>query len=574
MRRAAALLVLLSLAACAGTDGAPDGGSAGVPDVPPAPDGCVEDAPAGTVTTLPATGLRILLDPYGVAPLSALVAVPSVHRDCIREVVIHVAAEGAEPLDVALPFDDAYLRSYDDADLISENEFPVPILGLVAEAENQVRIDLVEDALVRRAELTIGTDALPPSLPDIEIPVREDALMEPGWNLVAFSAGENGFKPRPFVFDRDGRIRWLLRVDEAVSPGFVTPMEPLRNGNLLLAVGSTVYEYGFLGGELQRWLLPDGFEQHHDVFEMPSGNLLVCARRRDTPIVTGSGDEVDSSEDQVLEIDRGSGTLVNRWDLRRFLDVDRYDYLKTGDGNDWLHLNSVIYDSTDDSIIVSGKHQGMAKITRGGENPDAPEANKELRWILAPHKGWERAGADGTGMALTPYLLMAVDIDGAPYDDDVQAGLRSTEDFGWAYSQHAPALLADGSLFVFDNGGYRDLHRYDGEDFSRGVAFRIAENTDGVGGTVAQVWQYGRERGAELYDPVISDVDEGVVTGNRFVLPGSYTTRPDGTVGGAAKMVELRTADRRVVFEAHILLQGEEPWGDDICYRQERTSLY
>ena len=105
------------------------------------------------------------------------------------------------------------------------------------------------------------------------------------------------------------------------------------------------------------------------------------------------------------------------------------------------------------------------------------------------------------------------------------------------------------------------------------MVYRVAPAADGVGGTVSQGWQYGRERGAELFAPVLSDVVLGPVTGNRFVLPGSYTTRPDGTPG-AAKMVEVRPADGRVVFEAHILMRGERPWGDDLCYRQERLPLY
>jgi hypothetical protein len=73
---------------------------------------------------------------------------------------------------------------------------------------------------------------------------------------------------------------------------------------------------------------------------------------------------------------------------------------------------------------------------------------------------------------------------------------------------------------------------------------------------------------------VISDVDVGPVIGNRFIQPGSYTTRPDGTPGGVAKMVEVRPGDGLVVFEEHILMQGESAWGDDICYRQERMPIY
>lgn len=126
---------------------------------------------------------------------------------------------------------------------------------------------------------------------------------------------------------------------------------------------------------------------------------------------------------------------------------------------------------------------------------------------------------------------------------------------------------------VFDNGFQRDLGHSTDEPFSRGVVFRIEPSQDGTGGTVQQIWEYGRERGAELYAPVISDVDVGPVTGNRFVMPGSYTTSPDGTPGGAAKVVEVRPSDGQVVFEAHMSMRGKREWGDDMCYRQERFCI-
>jgi len=39
-------------------------------------------------------------------------------------------------------------------------------------------------------------------------------------------------------------------------------------------------------------------------------------------------------------------------------------------------------------------------------------------------------------------------------------------------------------------------------------------------------------------------------------------------------MVEVTYPEKTVVFEAQIHLHGKDAWGDDICYRQERMSLF
>ncbi len=533
------------------------------------------DATARSIVPLRDDQVQVNLDPYGVAPLSAIVTVRGVRPDCVRKVSVTVSGLDGEDLETSLAYDQTYAERYECPELRVNDQgaVQVPVLGLYPAHVNQVRISVIEDGAVHTSTISITTTPLPTWMPSVRIVVVDPSSMEPGWNLASYSAGENGFKARPFVYDHHGRIRWLFMAEKAISPGFITPMTPLRNGNFLLAFDNTVYEYSLVGREVQRWLLPDGFQQDHDVAEMPDGSLLVSAKNRAAIIHNSDGTALGHS-DQVIEIDRVSGQVRNIWDLRQFLDVDRYTFMKTGEGQDWFHLNSVFYDPSDDSIIVSGKHQGVAKIGRGGTNIDDPYAGKQLRWILAPHSGWGNAGFDGTGMELSPYLLKAVDDSNSPLPDAVQQGTLSSAAFGWPYGQHAAIRLTDGTIYLFDNGERRDLQNYKGQPFSRGVVYRISPHPDGVGGSVRQVWDYGRERGPELFAPVISNVDQGPITGNRFIMPGSYTTQPDGTPGGVAKMVEVRQVDRQVVFEAHITMRGLGAWGDDICYRQKRMELY
>ena len=44
------------------------------------------------------------------------------------------------------------------------------------------------------------------------------------------------------------------------------------------------------------------------------------------------------------------------------------DVTSTGTGRNWAHVNSISYDESDDSIILSLRHQGIVKIGRDKES--------------------------------------------------------------------------------------------------------------------------------------------------------------------------------------------------------------
>jgi arylsulfate sulfotransferase len=152
----------------------------------------------------------------------------------------------------------------------------------------------------------------------------------------------------------------------------------------------------------------------------------------------------------------------------------------------------------------------------------------------------------------------------------VQLGDAALPEFRWSWGQHAPMLLPNGNLFLFDNGIDR-MFATATTTFSRGVEYEIDETA----GTVRQVWQYGEERGADFYAPIISDVDLLPQTGNRLITPGvSFGAEP------RAYVTEVTYPAGEVVFEAKILFRnalgsGSLEWGQfDIVYRSERLPPY
>lgn len=166
------------------------------------------------------------------------------------------------------------------------------------------------------------------------------------------------------------------------------------------------------------------------------------------------------------------------------------DHLPFGDvpgvgrGRNWAHVNAIDYDPSDDSIIISARHQGVAKIGR----------DKQVKWILAAEQGWNTA--------LREKLLTPVDAQGAPLARDAQG--RYAGGFDWSWTQHTAWLTGKGTLTVFDNGWGRDFAptRLEG-NYSRAVEYRIDEDK----GTVEQVWTYGQERGDAWYSPITSVVE-------------------------------------------------------------------
>lgn len=491
------LAVVLILAAC---------------DSPIAPED--RRVPIETLLTEP---IAVALNPSGIAPLTAEIIVRTE-----AETTVQVRVLGPEPVDY---------------EALIADEHVVPVLGFYPGMENQVEVRVTDHAVGFGLDtITISTDPLPDFFPEIEVTTAEPSRMEPGWNLSSLSIGVGEeFLSYPVVFDRAGAVRWYL--DLSSFGAIVFMVERLRNGNLLFGQGTAIYEYDMLGREVARWEIP-GYWFHHDVVEKPDGNLLIAVDKQG----------LETVEDHVIELDRSSGEIVREWDLREVLDTARRDFL--GDDVDWFHMNSVWYDESDGGLIISGRHQGVAKVS----------AANELVWILAPHRGW----SDRT----SPFLLTAADGEGAPYPEAVQLGDERALDFDWPWAQHAAMILPNGNLFLFDNGDHRQFVGTD-PPYSRGVEYAINEEFM----TVRQVWAYGRDRGADFYSAIISDVDHLPSTGNRLIMPGIVFNPSRALVTEVAP-------DGSVVFEAELhfrnaLSDGAIRWGGfDLVYRSERLPLY
>ncbi len=356
----------------------------------------------------------LLLNPNGNTPLAA-----------------ELSLETRVPVKVSFTVkgEEDFTRSVDNY----QTSHKVPIVGLYPSRNNELVITLTDKKdNWATISLFVETDSLPSFFPEVDIEVAKYDQMQEGWTLCEFSLATNtAYLTYPFVVDKQGVVRWFMSV--ADFNDIVFPFQIKKNGNFLFGHASEIYETDWLGYDINSWAI-SGFRQDHDIYEKPNGNLLI----------TGNNTAVATVADHIFELNP-YGDIVNTWDMRQVLDISRTDLVN--DANDWLHLNAVWYSENDDCIVVSGRNQGLMKLTNGGE----------LKWILAPHKGWEMAGVNGSGLDTRDFLLTAVDANGVPYNDQIQQGLMATDDFDWTWGQHAVMVLPNDEVFVFDNGFKRNF---------------------------------------------------------------------------------------------------------------------
>ena len=326
------------------------------------------------------------------------------------------------------------------------------------------------------------------------------------------------------AFDYAGDARWHMNV------ACVFDIKRLRNGNLIMGTHrllkmpyymSGLYEISPCGKVYKEFRLPGGY--HHDEFEMEDGNLLVLTDDL----------ESDTVEDMCVLIDRNTGEILKTWDYKKFLNPETVSHSGSWSEEDWFHNNAVWYDKNTNSLTFSGRHiDSMVNIDFD---------SGELNWIIGDPAGWPQDMVD-------KYFFKPVG-----------------NNFGWQYEQHANVITPNGDVMCFDNHHYgckqvdRDTKNLAARDnYSRGVRYRI--NTEDM--TIEQVWEYGKDRGAEFFSPYICNV-EYYNEGHYMVHSGGIAYDKDGApsealgafvkdVGGTCRSITVEVCDGKVMLDLEV----------------------
>ena len=384
------------------------------------------------------------------------------------------------------------------------------------------------------------------------------------WNNPMGGALEWAFGPENAIVDTTGTVRWYLMPDvEMYDPeqpyksGIMMGCQQAADGNLVFGYGQRYAKYDMLGREIFNRRLPMGYADYsHALDAAQNGHTFLRVASSD--LRRADGKRVHTVRDVIIEVDE-SGSVVDEFRLFDILDPYRDNVVKaldqgavclnidaskagqtmsaedlakqdasnafgditgTGPGRNWAHVNSVDYDPSDDSIIISSRHQSaIVKIGR----------DKQVKWILGSPEGWKKGWAE--------KVLKPVDAKGNPIKCEDS---KCEGDFDWTWTQHTAWRIDSKSkgdiiyVSAFDNGDARGMEQpaLAEEKYTRGVVYKIDQKKM----TVEQVYEVGKKEGNPFYSPVtglaeyMPDKDSFVVYYSTSGLSG-----PSGGMKGPIK---------------------------------------
>ena len=446
---------------------------------------------------------------------------------------------------------------------VYETHHTITVLGLYPGKTNLVSVKLTtKDDDVYSGDIELKTNPLPYFFPTIEIIKLDRTQMEPGFHLIEMLIANNGkFLSYTIMFDDNGDIRWFMDMSSVGQIAY----SGLRNrkGNWLYLSWIDIWELSDLGEVIQNekmWL----YAGNHHIIELEGDRILMGGSKKDAKVIRRDGYKTITRYDYMIEWDRKANKGVKEWDLAEVLDINRSVYPEDYGLDtkiDWFHINSITQSLKDNSLLVSGRNQGVLKV----------DSDNNLQWILAPHRGWGKSGRTGEGFNTSDYLLTAIDSNKVAFAEPVQQGIQAMDGFEWSTGQHALNILDNGNLLLFDNGLSRNFKET--PSYSRAVEYRIDEKNM----TIQQVWEYGKSRGLDMYSPITSDVDVLPTTQNRLITVGNIR---ESSAPPHSKIIEITYPDNKEVFEAHVFFKdakgsGEKSWAQfDLVFRGERYPLY
>ncbi len=348
------------------------------------------------------------------------------------------------------------------------------------------------------------------------------------WNNPAGGALEWTINSQIGIIDTAGDVRWYLLNDlindqsDPWTSGLMMGFQQTKDGALTWGFGQRWVKYDLMGREIFNRKLPPTYADFSHAYDnAENGHSFLRVSMADYR--RGDDKRVHTVRDVIIEVDPDGG-VVDDFRLYDILDPYRDTLIKaldqgavclnidpakagqtlsaadlanmdksdkfgdipgTGPGRNWAHVNSIDYDPTDDSIILSARHQGIVKIGR----------DHQVKWILASPVGWKKG--------LAERVLTPVDKNSKPLKCE---GSQCEGGFDWSWTQHTAWRIDSKStkdviyLSVFDNGDARGMEQppLPTMKYSRAVVYKIDQKKM----TVEQIWEVGKDLGYDYFSPV------------------------------------------------------------------------
>ena len=472
---------------------------------------------------------NVMVNPYLNAPLTAIIDLGGKQ---ISKVSVRVLGKGNDGIDIKYSVNPSQIMTHNG----------IPVAGLYPNYANKVEVKYLLDGKDVQEIYTIVTSGINTTVADGQKsswPTIEPVKVSKGFeNRMYFISGDVktpfsdevswtkygaltwDFDPAfKYIADTKGETRWYL------SPSHFDGMRDIKyrgtlhmyqvqDGNWIWMKGQSYGMFDMMGRMLWERPLPRGFiDGSHEVLLAENGKIFLRVAKKN--YLRPDKQVVNTVRDHIIEVESLTGSVTKVWDFNKILDPTRSvaikaqnpaavcmeidmskegkkqevepnapfgDHAGVGTGRNWAHINSITYDQSDDSIIISSRQQSaVVKVGR----------DDKVKWILSSPDGWNGE--------LAKKVLKPIDAKG----HEIKCENSKCEgDFDWTWAQHAAFLTGKGTLTVFDNGDGRNMEQPTMRtmSYSRAVEYKIDEKK----GTVQQVWEFGKELGYDYFSTVVS----------------------------------------------------------------------
>jgi arylsulfate sulfotransferase len=324
----------------------------------------------------------------------------------------------------------------------------------------------------------------------------------------------------PIIMDLDGEVRWQSEIDgKSIRPVFFD-----SSGFLVGEVsGGSVHKFDFKGQEISSNDLDKRYANFHHNIENGKQGLLANISFRDGTVY--------KPESVLIEM-TPKGTIINSWD---FDDIVGGQIQAAGEdpsafvqnGQDWFHMNSAIYISQDDSIIVSSRTSFVVKVDY---------STKKIKWLLGnPAKNWYK------NYPLSLQLLAMSIYGNAPI------------------GQHALSVIGDPNHLLVFNNGLGDRSAGDCRTYSSTSLYEINESAM----TASEVWTFDNNQ--TLYSPICGSAYK--TSGGEYLM--NFATVSSMT----AARIMIVDENKNLKFDMLVPKRSGDTTSCDTVYRVKEINL-
>ena len=254
-----------------------------------------------------------------------------------------------------------------------DNKIEFPIFGLYDNYDNTVNITVTftDESSTNISKTIRASQYVDDNSIYDDITINQPiSNIKPNYDYIHLESSTN---QGPVIIDIDGNVRWVANTPTGNYRAAVFDNNQFiiqdNNGLVFLSLDGQITEKNIQSNTLSN------ITPHHETTFGKSGYLLnINADKNGLRVI----------EAIVIEVD-DNGDIIQEWD---FEEIFR-DYMTSNGDNpdnfviteiDWFHMNSAIYDSSDNSIIASSRENFIVKVDY---------ETKEIKWLFGDEtKHW------------------------------------------------------------------------------------------------------------------------------------------------------------------------------------------